>query len=330
MSSCPGTTWGTRIPPSLVSASVTRCSAPSRAARRRQDDEGRCRPPRGCRRRRPDRATSWASGSAPQDEPLGDERPVEAVRGLLPLGHQHPGRVLRQLAGTRHVWRRSPQRTQHDGRRAQRRVVAAPLRDRPRGPDPRGLPAVGRRELVQPRDDDVDAGSVECESGCRVCWTGRRSSRTRSRSATRRANVSAMPAGELCSPTVRSRVSRISEQHMGEPADAAVHAVGVVARLRLVGALRQPQPVVARAAPGSAPTPMPARRGCGTHPRREARAIDPGTIPARRGQQALDQIRPLASGGTSTACSSSTDSGMTSSARAFVDASTTGAATPSW
>src|SRR4029079_17232733 len=77
-------------------------------------------------------------------------------------------------------------------------------------------------------------------------------------------------------------------------------------------------------------------RGRGGHgrpsrPRPAAPACSPPTLgvsPATP-RPAISYIKPLTSGGTSTACSSSTDSGITSSARALVDARTTGAATPS-
>ncbi len=163
MSSCSGTTWGTLIPPSPVSANVTRCSAPSRAA---STSSGRWRaiPAAASEPTIPakpwDQLGIWLRGSRTNRSGMNSQSSPAAVSCRSASSTPAACSARSPAPGT---WLPERQeRTEQDGRGAQGRVVATPLRDRARRPDPRGLPPVGRGELVQPRDDHVDAGSLQC------------------------------------------------------------------------------------------------------------------------------------------------------------------------
>ena len=265
--------WGIRratanppVAETAGSASVTRCSAPRRAASTRSG-RSRATPARGQGggdAGQPVRPVRHLH-DVPGDEPPGLEEPVQPGRGLLRLGQQYVGRPLRQLAPTRRAVRRRLEAGHHQRAPPERDVVAvrpAPPRDSSSRSTTRSTPG----ESSGDQDRDVAGEAVEPGDVGRLLdgrpQPGRRR-RPRGRSRRRSTAASGGPR-RARRPARRCRcASRPGPTPARSPA-ARSRPGAATARGRRTG-------------PGRAPTATRPPRGRGS-----LRRVTPGILPCSR------------------------------------------------
>ena len=172
-----------------------------------------------------------------QQETQRDEGPVDTDVAVLAFGQEQVGGLAGQGGRARHVVPDGPERTEQHTRGAQGRVVAAPLGHGPRALQPRRLPAVGGRQLAQPGNGEVGSRRVQGDEGpdradqpVEVVVLGG----IRDPAYQRRGDLVAQ--GELAGRQVTGASDL--RQHVRQPGEAGVQAVGVLTGLVLARVLR--------------------------------------------------------------------------------------------
>ena len=153
---------------------------------------------------------------AGEQEAQRDERPVGAVLAWLLFGQQDVDGVFGKVGRAGHAVPLSPESAEQDRGSAQCRVVAACIRARLRRPEPGRRPPVGRGELLEPCDGQLDTRSVE--GGEDTDGAGEPVEVVVPRLVgMRRTSVSPIPSHNASSAAPRGRVSRISSNACANP-----------------------------------------------------------------------------------------------------------------